>query len=77
MRVSAGDRIVGLEGEATVLDFWQWAFSDLCDDDIKGWYAEWVVGNLLGIATVRRISWANSDLIADGGVRVEVKSSAH
>jgi hypothetical protein len=32
---------------STLLDFWRWAFSDLCDDDIKGIFAEWMVITLL------------------------------
>jgi len=61
----------------TVLDFWRWAFGDLCDDDIKGIYAEWLVHKLLGIQTSRRVSWANSDIITPGGTRIEVKSTAY
>lgn len=61
----------------TVVDFWRWAFGDLCDDDVKGIYAEWLVHKLLGIQTSRRVSWANSDIITPSGTRVEVKSSAY
>lgn len=58
-------------------DFWNWAFGDLCDDDIKGISAEWMVLKLLGIPSKRRISWANSDIITPDGVRIEVKSSSY
>ena len=63
---------------ATLLDFWRWAFSDLCDDDIKGIFAEWMVGRLLGVplASSRRVSWADSDIILPNGTRIEVKSTA-
>ena len=63
---------------ASLTEFWRWAFSDLCDDDIKGIFAEWMVGNLLGLPmeTTRRVSWADSDLVLPSGKRVEVKSSA-
>ena len=73
------DRVLGSDEvrSATVLDFWRWAFSDLCDDDIKGIYAEWIVHKLLGVETNRRVSWANSDIITSSGVRVEVESTAH
>ena len=64
-------------GAKSVVDFWRWAFSDLCDDDIKGWLAEWYVGLLLDLPMTRRVSWANSDLIAPNGARIEVKASAH
>jgi hypothetical protein len=63
--------------EASILDFWQWAFGDLCDDDIKGIFVEWMVAKLLGIQTARRISWANSDLKTINGVRIEIKSSSY
>jgi hypothetical protein len=61
--------------DATLFDFWRWAFSDLCDDDIKGIFAEWMVGVLLGVRSSRRVSWANSDLLM-ADKRIEVKSSA-
>lgn len=62
---------------ASLLDFWKWAFSDLCDDDLKGIFAEWLVLRLLGIPGVRRVSWANSDIITPDGVRVEIKSTSY
>ncbi len=74
------DGVIGLDvpnSATTVLDFWRWAFSDLCDDALKGTYAEWLVGLLLDIPMRRCISWANSDLKTPAGVTVEVKSSAY
>jgi hypothetical protein len=62
---------------ASLMDFWKWAFSDLCDDDVKGIFAEWLVLKLLGIPGIRRISWANSDIITPEGVRIEIKSSSY
>ncbi|WP_306535059.1 hypothetical protein [Geobacter sp.] len=64
--------------QSTLLEFWKWAFSDLCDDDIKGIFAEWMVGLLLGLplARSRRVSWADSDIILPSGIRIEVKASA-
>ena len=61
----------------TLADFWRWAFSDLCDDDIKGIFAEWMVRVLLGLPLhdSRRVSWANSDIILENA-RIEVKASA-
>ena len=66
----------GLEN-STLQDFWKWAYSDVCDDDIKGVFAEWLVGKLLGIESARRVSWANSDLITPDGIRIEVKSTSY
>ena len=77
-RVDSENSIIGLEDERIrVRDFWQWAFSDLFDDDLKGWYAEWLKSILLGIRTDRRRSWANTDLVSPSGVRIEVKSSSY
>jgi hypothetical protein len=64
-------------GEASLLDFWTWAFSDLCDDDLKGIFAEWIVLKLLEIPSKRRLNWANSDIITPKGVRIEVKASSY
>lgn len=63
---------------ASLLSFWKWAFGDLCDDDIKGIFAEWMVGVLIGLPMhqTRRVSWANSDIILPSGLRIEVKASA-
>lgn len=62
---------------ASLLDFWKWAFSDLCDDDLKGIFAEWIVLKLLGAPSIRRVSWANSDIITQDGVRIEIKSTSY
>ncbi len=73
------DRLLGaplLEGE-TLFDFWRWAFSDLCDDDIKGFFAEWLVHKLLGVESTRRVSWANSDVVTSSQVTIEVKATSY
>ena len=61
---------------SSLLDFWQWAFGDLCDDDIKGIFAEWVVYKLLSADGTRRVSWADKDILVKG-VKIEVKASAY
>jgi hypothetical protein len=61
----------------SLLEFWQWAFGDLCDDDVKGIFVEWMVLKLLGIPSSRRISWANSDIITPNNVRIEVKATSY
>ena len=62
---------------ATLFEFWQWAFSDLCDDDIKGFFAEWLVHRLLGVESTRRVSWANSDVVTSNLVTIEVKATSY
>ena len=68
-----------LPSRAHLADFWRWAFSDLCEDYIKGIFAEWMVGSLLGfpMLELRRISYANSDFLWRGKLPVEVKGTAY
>lgn len=74
-----GDTLLGAPPlrNGTLVDFWQWAFSDLCDDDIKGIFAEWLVHKLLGVESRRRISWANNDVVTPNQVTLEVKTTSY
>lgn len=63
--------------QASLADFWRWGFSDLCDDDVKGVFAEWLVHKLLETQSPRRISWANSDVMTADGVTLEVKATSY
>jgi hypothetical protein len=77
-RVDPEDILVGLDGEKhTVLDFWHWSFSDMCDDVLKGQFAEWLVTLLLGLRCERQLHWPNTDVVTQTGVRIEVKSSSY
>lgn len=72
LRGSGAERL-----DAPVLDFWQWAFSDLCANNLRGIFAEWLVAKLLDIVPPVRESWAECDLRTTEGVRIEVKSAAY
>lgn len=67
-----------LKESATLLDFWRWGFSDLCDDYLKGVFCEWMVRVLLDlpVASSRRVSWADSNIVLANGTRLEVKASS-
>jgi hypothetical protein len=63
--------------DATILEFWRWAFSDLMSNDIRGDFAEWLVAKLLNLSdSAVRDSWASWDLETTNGVKIEVKTSA-
>lgn len=62
--------------DATVTDFWRWAFSDLRTNALRGVLAEHLVASALGVADETRIEWDGHDVTTTDGVRVEVKSSA-
>lgn len=63
--------------DATVLDFWRWAFSDLRANNLRGIFAEWLVAKLLNLPLSVRDSWAGWDLETPEGVKIEVKTSAY
>lgn len=62
---------------ATVADFWRFAMSDLRMNNTRGYLAEFLVAQALGLRDVRRIEWDAYDLLVDERIRVEVKSSAY
>jgi hypothetical protein len=80
-RVSTTDCLFSRSGvlaEASALEFWQWAFSDLRQNDLRGVFAEWLVAQLLGLKLDEtRDSWAAHDLISLSGLRIEVKAAAY
>ncbi|MEW6234032.1 MAG: hypothetical protein AB1656_01470 [Candidatus Omnitrophota bacterium] len=79
-RLTGGEYLDSSQNELirnTVLDFWQWAFSDLRSNDIRGVFAEWLVAKLLDIPLSVRDSWAEWDLIMENGIKIEVKASAY
>jgi hypothetical protein len=63
--------------DASVLDFWRWAFSDLRDNTVRGVLAEFLVAAALGRTDERRKGWDNFDVQTPAGVRVEVKASGY
>ena len=62
--------------DATVGDFWRWAFSDVRDNVTRGVLAEWLVGLALRCVDGVRPAWADHDLLSDG-IKIEVKSAAY
>src|SRR4051794_6120931 len=73
--LEASDQFTGLD--ATVADFWRYAFSDLRDNTVRGVLAEFLVAAALGQTESRRIGWANHDITTRSGTRVEVKASGY
>lgn len=74
-RLKATDRFDHLD--ATVGDFWAWAFSDLRSNVVRGVLAEFIVARALGADRPLRDSWDNFDVLAPDGTRIEVKSSGY
>lgn len=74
-------RLTGCESfggeDFQVLEFWQWAHSDLLSNTLRGILAEFIVAKALGTADGLRQEWDAFDVTAESGERVEVKSAAY
>jgi hypothetical protein len=57
--LDGSERFTGLD--ATVADFWRWAFSDLRDNTTRGILAEFLVARAVGDKRGLRIGWDNFD----------------
>lgn len=74
---SASERIKNCNKTKTLLDFWQWAYSDLIGNTERGILAEYLVALACNIEDSIRISWDSFDLLVDNKIKVEVKSSSY
>ena len=63
-----------MDGACALVDFWRWAFSDLVSNDVRGTFAEFIVGHALGVLDRPRSSWGAWDLTY-GSTKVEVKAT--
>jgi hypothetical protein len=61
----------------SLLEFWQWACSDVLSNTMRGLLAEWLVGTALGVTDGWRTEWAAEDLRSPEGITIEVKSAAY
>lgn len=62
---------------ARLSDFWRWMGSDLVTNTMRGSLAEFLVALAVGAAHRVREEWAPYDVEAEGGIRIEVKTSAY
>jgi hypothetical protein len=60
-----------------LIDFWSWSQSDLLNNSLRGVLAEFIVKTALDINNNYRLEWDAFDLITDGDIKIEVKSSAY
>ncbi|MDM5221320.1 hypothetical protein QUF86_11390 [Peribacillus sp. NJ11] len=60
----------------TILDFWQWGFSKILTNNLRGIFAEFLIGTALGCLNQLRVEWDAFDLVYKG-MKIEVKSSAY
>ncbi|MGD1865070.1 MAG: hypothetical protein ACFB0D_10990 [Phormidesmis sp.] len=60
-----------------LLQFWQWAASDLTSNTLRGLLAEFIVATALNRADGVRTEWDAFDILSPKGRKVEVKSAAY
>lgn len=70
--LSGAESFDGLD--ASVIDFWKFAMSDLRTNNVRGYLAEFLVARAVG-SSDRRVEWDPWDVTAPDGTRIEVKSS--
>ena len=61
----------------SLLEFWQWGFSDITNNTTRGILAEFIVARALECETHVRESWDSYDLITPQGIKIEVKSASY
>jgi hypothetical protein len=57
--------------------FWQWAYSDIIGNTVRGILAEYIVAKALGLTEKIRIEWDAFDLLTEKGLKIEVKSASY
>jgi hypothetical protein len=63
--------------EFQLLEFWQWASSDLLSNALRGRLAEFLVAKAVGVADGVRIEWDAVDIVSKSGCKIEVKSASY
>jgi len=71
------EEIINQGKKRSLLDFWQWAYSDLLGNTERGYLAEYLVALACNIDYKNRISWDAYDLELENGIKIEVKSSGY
>src|SRR3954454_23654688 len=68
--IDGSEQFAGLD--STILDFWQFAMSDLRMNNVRGYLAEFLVSRAVG-ASGSRVEWDAYDVLAPDGTKIEVK----
>jgi len=60
-----------------MLDFWKWGMSNILSNTDRGALAEFIVATAVGFDKPIRNDWSEYDLLANGAIKIEVKSAAY
>ncbi|MFD9304111.1 hypothetical protein ACFWCB_15910 [Streptomyces sp. NPDC060048] len=78
-RRRTGEEPLHLDGtpHGSLMGFWEWAYSGLAGNTLRGALAEYIVSLALGQAHGTRLDWDSVDIRLPDGPQVEVKSAAY
>ena len=62
---------------APVSEFWRWSLGDLRMNTARGFLVEFFVAKAVGSTAPMRVEWAEYDVEAPDGTRIEVKASGY
>lgn len=62
---------------SSVLEFWQWAYSDIIGNIERGHFAEYLVARALNVRQNTRVEWDKYDVLTNDDISIEVKSSGY
>lgn len=62
---------------ASILDFWKWSLGDLRMNTARGLLVEFFVAKAAGSTAPIRVEWADYDVEAADGTRIEIKASGY
>jgi hypothetical protein len=67
----------GTNQDFDLLSFWQWGYSDIMSNTLRGVLAEYLVAQAMGAVQGIREEWAPYDLVDPNGVTIEITSAAY
>jgi hypothetical protein len=73
--MQTSQQIIGLKN-LTILDYWEWAYSDILSNTNRSIFAEFLVASALNLLHNPRLEWDAVDL-KYGNKKIEVKASAY
>ncbi len=65
------------EAGLCVMDYWQWAHSDIVCNTERAAFAEFLVHSAVNGVEDIRTNWTEYDVLTPGGIKIEVKSSGY
>ena len=69
---TGNEKFIGLD--KALLNYWQWAHSDIASNSERGKLAEYIVKCAVNSTSLYRVEWDSVDVHSENGIKIEVKS---